>query len=236
MNLFFDPNVATNVNQFLLNADETHHALKVLRLRSGDEIYITNGKGSIFKGLLMAVAGKEAQIGNLRLEQQQERHYNIHLALSPVKNLSRVEWLLEKATEIGVSEISFVNCQRTQRSRLRPDRLHKIVVEAMKQSMNAFLPAINEIMPLENYLEREHPEQCFIAHCETGTEQHLARQYKKGKDVTLLIGPEGDFTPDEVALACAKGFAEVSLGDTRLRTETAAFMAVAAVHVLNRQM
>ena len=221
-----------------LDAEESRHAVRVLRLREGDELNVTDGKGNLYicriitaddRACAVEAAAQEFSIFNSQ--------FSIHLAVAPTKNPSRMEWLVEKAVEIGVSEITLLNCDHSERSFLKTDRLEKIAISAMKQSLHTLLPEIHPAISMREWLSIFHfplSTQQFIAHCEADKPRTpLATAMKPGEDVVVLIGPEGDFSEEEIALALDCGFQPVSLGSSRLRTETAALYAVTAFNLIN---
>jgi 16S rRNA (uracil1498-N3)-methyltransferase len=213
-----------------LNSEESGHCARVLRLNTGDLLQITNGEGWMFEGLLM---NNNPKACTLRVDVKHfvNRHSaNIHLAVAPTKNIGRFEWFLEKATEIGIDEITPLFCQHSERQSLRIDRLNKIITAAVKQSLNAYHPLLHEPMSFRDFLKQETVGQKFIAYVDEELRTHLKDIYKTGSQAIVLIGPEGDFSPEEIGLAFEKGYQAVSLGPGRLRTETAA---VVACHTLN---
>lgn len=231
MNLFYAPDIAQTGE---LPADEAAHGVRVLRLQTGDSIQLTDGKGHFYTAVLTAATPKRCTV---RLEEEttaQPRPFRLHLALAPTKNMDRVEWLVEKATEIGIDEISFLQTRCSERKQIKTERIEKIVVSAMKQSLKAYLPQVHEMRDLSAFLKQPFAGQKFIAHCHAGEKVLLKHAVNPGSDVLVLIGPEGDFTPDEVAQAVACGFVPISLGDARLRTETAALVACHTVALVNQ--
>ena len=222
-----------------LDAEESRHAVRVLRLREGDELNVTDGKGNLYicriitaddRACAVEAAAQEFSIFNSQ--------FSIHLAVAPTKNPSRMEWLVEKAVEIGVSEITLLNCDHSERSFLKTDRLEKIAISAMKQSLHTVLPEIHPAVKLSDWLTSHlspfTSHLKFIAHCEADKPRTpLATAMKPGEDAVVLIGPEGDFSEEEIALALDCGFQPVSLGPSRLRTETAALYAVTAFNLIN---
>lgn len=204
-----------------LTPEESWHCAKVLRFKAGDEIGLIDGKGNFYEGQLSVVNEKKC-LANITFGPRiQNKHpYYLHLAIAPTKNIDRVEWLVEKAIEIGVDEISFVRCKNSERTVIKEDRLIKIAESAVKQSLQSYIPKIN---PLTNFADilKTNADLKFIAHCEEETKQHLKSFDLKNKTSLVLIGPEGDFSNDEIALAKSSGFTEISLGENRLRTETA---------------
>lgn len=204
-----------------LTSEESWHCTKVLRFKAGDEIGLIDGKGNFYEGQLSVVNEKKC-VANITFGPRiQNKHpYYLHLAIAPTKNIDRMEWLVEKAVEIGVDEITFVRCKNSERTVIKEDRLVKIAESAVKQSLQAFIPKIN---PLANFADvlKAKANLKFIAHCEEPITKHLKSFDLKNKSSLVLIGPEGDFSIDEITQAKAAGFSEISLGENRLRTETA---------------
>lgn len=234
---FYVPDAA---NQTELPQDEAVHALRVLRLKEGDEIFLMDGEGAFFRAVVAMTNSKHCLYKILEtLPQEKTWRGRIHLAIAPTKNIDRIEWLAEKATEVGFDEISFLDCQFSERRQLREDRIEKIVVAAMKQSRKAWLPKVNALVPFRKFVEMPREGRKFIAHCyeEIGRQElfPLLSQTPETEDVTVLVGPEGDFSIDEVRLAMENGFESVSLGASRLRTETAGLVAVMMANLVLNQ-
>ena len=232
MHLFFEPDFAIHQS---LTEEEAFHATKVLRLKVGDEIKITDGKGYFYEGIFKEIHQKRCSIQVNQKAYIEPRPFSIEIVIAPTKNLDRMEWLVEKATEIGVDKISFVYTQRSERRVIKLDRLHKIAISAMKQSLQAYLPVILEVGDFKKYIPTIKSKQKFIAHLpESETPKHLIHSALPNTSYTVLIGPEGDFTDDELKLAIEHSFEMVVLGKTRLRTETAALVACQALHFINQ--
>ena len=224
-----------------LDAEESRHVVRVLRLREGDEIHVTDGHGNLYRCQIVEASDRECSIESVSLLPATHGSLpTLHLAVAPTKNPSRMEWLVEKAVEIGVGEITLLDCDHSERSFLKTDRLEKLAVSAMKQSLRTVLPEIHPAVSLRHWLlsvGSEHtplPTQRFIAHCEAGQPRTpLAAAMQPGLGTVVLIGPEGDFSEEEIALALECGFLPVSLGPSRLRTETAALYSVTAFSLIN---
>ena len=229
MHIFFAPGLTGK--QFPLNEEESLHLSKVLRLKLGETVRLLDGAGGMFEGEIELVHQKNSVVGNLRrIQENAKRPYRLHVAASPTKMTERFEWFLEKATEIGIDEITPVICSRTERSVIKLVRMEKIVQAAMKQSMNALHPKINETVSFDQFLKSvSAASKGFIAHCIEGEKPLLVNGVNQIQDLTILVGPEGDFTPQEVQKAEAAGFTSVSLGESRLRAETAAVIVCAQV-------
>ena len=235
MNLFYSPDITGEESQFTFNKEESRHIVKVLRKSEGDSVYLTNGMGHMFKAEITLADIRHCNARITEKIAQEPRDYYVHLAVAPTKMNDRYEWFLEKATEIGVDEITPVICEHSERTVVKTERLEKIIQSAMKQSLSAFLPGLNPPVALESFLERETNGQLFIAHCEEDGKRHLLKEkVVPGQRITILIGPEGDFSTKEISLALDKGYIPVSLGNTRLRTETAAVVACHTVALINQ--
>lgn len=232
MHLFYT--IGVNGNVAMLSEEESWHCAKVLRMSDGDLVMLTDGLGNLYEGKLVKVhpKGSLAEIVKTTLKHGTLK-WNLHIAIAPTKSLDRLEWFLEKATEIGIQTITPIICDHSERDVVKLPRLEKILVSAMKQSMRAYLPTLKEPRRFRQLIMDNHPGQRFIAYCPTGLEESLAKKYLPGSDVTIAIGPEGDFSPDEFERAKQSGFVPVSLGPSRLRTETAGIVACHSINVLN---
>jgi 16S rRNA (uracil1498-N3)-methyltransferase len=229
--MFYAPDILTSLE---LPEEESLHAMRVLRLHEGSEIILTDGKGSIYKAVISRTSGKRCEVNILERQTPSPlRSARIHIALAPTKNMERTEWFCEKATEIGIDAISFLICRRSERRELKTSRIEKIIISAMKQSQKATLPELTPPEDFAIFASRTFASQKYIAHCAEGEKTLLKEACTPGTDTLVLIGPEGDFSPEEIDLAVAHGFHPVSLGDCRLRTETAALVACHTVALLN---
>ncbi len=224
-----------------LPEEEAQHAVRVLRLDAGDEIMLMDGKGSFYLAEITE-ATKKRCFYQLKETLPQPRQWqgHLHLAMAPTKNLDRVEWLAEKATEIGFDELTFLNCKFSERKVLKTERIDKILISAMKQSHKAWKPILNEMTDFKDFMKRDFKGGKFICHCygeendvELGKKVLLKDALKAGEDALVMVGPEGDFSVDEVLEAERNGFQSVSLGESRLRTETAALIAVHLMNLFN---
>ncbi|MBD3580948.1 16S rRNA (uracil(1498)-N(3))-methyltransferase [Flavobacterium selenitireducens] len=233
MQLFYNPDINVQTQSFVFDKEESRHIIKVLRKTTGDKIYVTNGLGSLFTTEISLASDSKCSVKIMGEKKTDPLPFHLHLAVAPTKMNDRYEWFLEKATEIGVSEITPLICDRSERTQVKIERFEKIVVSAMKQSNQYFLPKLNEAKSFKEFTKMEFGGQKFIAHCEETQKRSLKNELSKGIDVTILIGPEGDFTEKEIALAFEKSFIPVSLGETRLRTETAALVACHSVIFTN---
>ncbi len=240
---FYVPDAA---NQVELPAEEATHALRVLRLKGGDEIFLMDGEGSFFRAEVTAASSKRC-LYEIKEEMPQQRAWkgHIHLAIAPTKMMERIEWMAEKATEIGFDELSFLNCQFSERKVVKTPRIDKIVISAVKQSHKAWKPVVNELVSFKEFIQTPRPGRKFICHCYEEVEkkdffteisgiQNADAPVASDTDITVLVGPEGDFSIDEVRLALENGYESVSLGTSRLRTETAGLVAVHMAHIARR--
>ena len=218
-----------------LPEEEAGHCIRVLRLTEGDEILVTDGKGTFYKAAISRAHHKHCEVSILESWQQPALwNFRLHIAVAPTKNMDRMEWFAEKATEIGIDAITCLNCRFSERREIKPARLEKILISAMKQSQKATLPQLEGMTDFKSFVSQPFDGRKFIAHCEDGDKTLLKQTYRPGENVLVLIGPEGDFSPEEIELALKKGFEPISLGDSRLRTETAALVACHTIHVLNQ--
>ncbi len=236
MNLFYFKDISPN-GYCTLDAEESRHAVRVLRMREGDELHVTDGCGHLYHCRVVDANERACLVNPEECVEQELQQTRLHLAVAPTKNPARMEWLVEKAVEMGVDEITLLQCDHSERSFLKTDRLQKLAISAMKQSLHTILPTINSVVNLHDMLMAatwSADNQRFIAHCEVDKPRTLLRQVLQADiDTVVLIGPEGDFSEDEIALALEKGFQPVSFGTARLRTETAALYAVAAFNYVN---
>lgn len=234
---FYVPN-AGQENE--MPTEEALHALRVLRIKSGDEINLMDGVGNFYRAEVTLAATKRClyEVKEV-LPQQPAWHGHVHLAISPTKVMDRIEWMAEKATEIGFDELSFLNCKFSERKTMRTVRLDKIVISAVKQSHKAWKPIVNQMVSFKEFIAQPRKGRKFICHCYEEFEKvdlmtELQKPYDEDADVTVLVGPEGDFSVDEVKLAIANGYESASLGTSRLRTETAGLMSVAMANLTRR--
>lgn len=235
MHLFYTPELNSDDEFFVLSPEESKHCCKVLRLDEGSTVILVDGRGGWYTAQIVQANAKrtEVKIDAAVLELDKRNHY-LHIAVAPTKNIDRFEWFLEKATELGIDEISPIICERSERRELKTERLNRRITAAMKQSLKAYHPRLNEPLSLKNFLDKDYGGNKFIAHCMPGEKAFISGLLSRTQDCLILIGPEGDFTPAEAELALAKGFCPVSLGAARLRTETAALAVCFEVNLLNR--
>lgn len=214
----------------ILTEEESLHLSKVLRLKEGSKVLLLDGKGGMFEGEVLIVHQKNTAIGHLRkLPAAVQRPYRLHVAIAPTKMMERLEWFLEKATEIGIDEITPLISKRTERDQVKLQRVEKIVLAAMKQSMNAKMPQLNEVTTMSAFLKKDIDGAKFIAHCIPGDKPLLTKKANEQPILTVLVGPEGDFTQEEVDAALKAGYEAISLGESRLRAETAGVIVCAQV-------
>jgi 16S rRNA (uracil1498-N3)-methyltransferase len=233
MNLVYCPQAALGTHT-QIDDNEFHH-LQVLRATAGEELHVFDGKGNLFKAVLATVAKRSATVQITELiKSEPVSTAQLHIAIAPTKNIERTEWFIEKATEIGITTITPIICRRSERRELRIDRLEKVLLSAAKQSLHLHLPKLNNVTKLEDFLKANKDSQAkkFIAYCEEHT-QHLKDSFQAGESITVLIGPEGDFTEEELSMAKESGFIAVTLGESRLRTETAGMMVSAIFNLKN---
>ncbi len=233
MNIFYDPDIKAGA--FVLTGEEAWHGIKVLRLKEGDKMFITNGKGTIYEADVLAInKNRECALNVIGIyKQEPERKTKLQIAVAPTKNIDRFEWFLEKATECGIDEITPVLCENSERTIIKPERLNKIIVSAMKQSKRAWLPKLNPVVKFDELISIEGIANKYIAHCAETEKKLFSQSYNKGNDAIILIGPEGDFSSEELSLALENNFLPISLGNYRLRTETAAVVACVEFNCLN---
>lgn len=231
MNTFFG--IIQN-NVAILNEDESLHCVKVLRHKVGDVIQVIDGNGTRAIGKIEAAHAKQCAVSLTEKEVvTQTRNYKINIAIAPTKNIERIEWFVEKAVEIGIDEISFIKCKNSERTVVKDERILKVAESAVKQSQQAYIPKINPLIDFKEFIKKDRSDIKLIAHCEKESKQHIKQYITANKSFTILIGPEGDFTKDEIALALSSSYLPVALGDSRLRTETAGLFACNAFAVIN---
>ena len=235
MQLFYNPSIDKNTNEITFDKIESRHVVKVLRKKEGDYIYLTNGKGDLFNCKISVANDKKCLINVVDIEhKKQQRKYYLHLAIAPTKNNDRLEWFLEKATEIGIDEITPIICDNSERKFIKPERLKKIIISAMKQSLKFYLPKLNEVVTLSEFLKQNQTQGKYIAHCVENEKQLMKDILQPKESYTILIGPEGDFSFSEIENSLQKGYTPITLGKARLRTETAALVSVMNVSFINQ--
>lgn len=232
MHVFYTPDIQTS-NE--LPEEEAQHCTRVLRLNVGDEMTLTDGKGCFYKAAITAATNKRCFVTiKETFPQLPLWPCHLHIAMAPTKNMDRNEWFAEKATEIGFNELTFLNCRYSERKVIKNERIEKILVSAIKQSLKARLPKLNEMTDFGLFITQPFAGQKFIAHCYEGEKPLLKEVLKSGEDALVLVGPEGDFSEEEVKKAIELGFVPISLGKSRLRTETAALVACHTMNLMNQ--
>lgn len=233
MHIFFTPDI--NSEQYTLSEEESKHCSRVLRLKVKDQINLVDGKGGFYLAEIIDDHPKKTVLKVLdKHDQYNKRNHYLHIAVAPTKNMDRLEWFLEKATEIGIDEITPIVCDHSERKEVKTERLEKVVVSAMKQSLKAWLPKINPAISFSKFIVSQENENKYIAHCVPTEKNELSANFKKGQSYLVLIGPEGDFSETEINNALENGFLPITLGNSRLRTETAALQACFEINYLNR--
>ena len=235
MQLFYTPELTPEIKNYTFSKEESKHIVRVLRKKETDILHITNGKGFMFTAKITIADQKKCMIEITSHEFQEPKGYKLHLAVAPTKMNDRYEWFLEKATEIGIDTITPIICDRSERKVIKVERFEKIIQSATKQSLNAYFPELKPAISFSNFIKTHSDDQLFIAHCEEDKKQSLKEVLQTKQDVTILIGPEGDFSIKEIELALANNYIPVTLGDTRLRTETAAIVACHSVAFMNQE-
>ena len=233
MQLFYNSEIKKGDSNFFFDKEESKHIVKVLRKKEGDKIFITNGLGFLFESEIILASEKKCEVKITKETFQQPDIFYTHIAVAPTKMNDRLEWFLEKATEIGIHEITPIICDHSERKVYKIDRAEKIIQAAMKQSLHYYLPKINDPISLSQFVKSNIVGQKYIAHCEETDKKSFQKELRKEENVTILIGPEGDFSSKEINLALEKNFIPVTLGNTRLRTETAALVACHTIALLN---
>jgi len=234
MHIFYTPDITQNT--YTLNEEESKHCVRVLRLATGSIVNLVDGKGGFYTAEITSDNPKKVSLSILKIETQfHKRNHYLHIAVAPTKNIDRIEWFLEKATELGIDEITPIITDRSERRVVKEDRLNKVITSAVKQSIKAYHPKLNDAIAFDAFLKEPFEGNKLIAHCiDNGEKQYISKLVAPHQKYLILIGPEGDFTPDEVNLALNKGFKALTLGDNRLRTETAALSVCFEVNYLNR--
>lgn len=233
MQLFFNPNIDETTQSFSFDKEESRHIIKVLRKKDSDILHVTNGSGLLFETQITLASDNKCIVEVLSITNAEKPKFHLHLAVAPTKMNDRFEWFLEKATEIGIQEITPIFCDRSERKVINKDRFEKIILSAMKQCNETFQPKLNEAISFKEFIKQQQNGLQLIAHCEETDKKSLKEVLKPNEDVTILIGPEGDFSEKEITLALENNYKPVTLGNTRLRTETAAIVACHSVVFFN---
>lgn len=232
MQLFYAPELKNNTHQ--LSEEESRHCITVLRLKKGDHIHLTDGRGGLYRAV---IAEEDARHCRVEVVDHQEgygkRPFYLHLAIAPTKNMKRFEWFLEKATEIGVDEITPILCFHSERKYIKTQRMNRVVIAAMKQSLKTHLPLLNEMIPFAGIIKKSSLRNRYIAYLDEQRSHPLREIYPAGENALIVVGPEGDFSEEEVEQAKEQKFQPVKLGESRLRTETAGIVACHSINLLN---
>ena len=233
MNLFYAPDIKGEF--YTLTTDESKHIIRVLRMKVGDPVHFTDGKGSFYDCEISDPNPKACQVKiKSKYAGEDKRNWQIQLAVAPTKNINRFEWFLEKATEIGIDSITPIICNHSERKEVKFDRLNRVIVAAMKQSLKSKLPVLTPATSFEAVMNQAFEGEKYIAYIDKENDKELSNVYTPGKNAMILIGPEGDFSLEEVEMAKQAGFVPVRLGKSRLRTETAAVVACHTIHLINQ--
>ena len=233
MHIFYTPDITNKT--YTLSKEESQHCVKVLRLKSGDNVQLINGTGKLYLTEIIDDNPKKCSVKVIEVQEKESRkNYHFQIAVAPTKNITRFETFLEKATEIGIDKIIPFISRYSERKTIKPERLEKVIISATKQSKAFFKPEFEALKNFEDIINSDFTSEKYIAHCyETDTKKHLKEVYTKGEDVLILIGPEGDFSEKEVEQAISKGFSEISISDARLRTETAGIVTCQIIDFMN---
>jgi 16S rRNA (uracil1498-N3)-methyltransferase len=232
MKLFYTPEIEQD-KTFTLSENESKHAIRVLRLTESDSLTLINGKGSFYEATISDANPKKCKVQITTIRQENKNKPYLHIAIAPTKNNDRTEWFIEKCTEIGINEITPTLCKHSERKKIKQERFEKTAISAMKQSLKATLPIVNELTNFNAIINSSFKGKKYIAHCYKNKQQHFKDLYLKGENCLILIGPEGDFSELEVNLALKNGFEPITFGESRLRTETAGIVACSIFNLLN---
>ena len=234
MNLFYAPDILQTLT---LPEEESQHCAKVLRMKAGERIHIIDGVGGLYEAEILEAHPKRTQVSIINEQHEYgQRPFRLHLAVAPTKNIDRFEWFVEKATEIGFDELTPLCCRYSERKIIKPERIEKILVSAAKQSLKAYVPRLNAMTTFKDFVTQQSSDinsKLFIAHCYDLPKQHLLHACPLASDVVVMVGPEGDFSEEEVELALRNSFQAITLGESRLRTETAGVVACHLVTIAN---
>lgn len=236
MQLFYNPSIDEQTTSFSFDKEESKHIIKVLRKKDSDILFVTNGLGYLFECEIILASDNKCTVQINSFEKKEASKFHLHLAVAPTKMNDRFEWFLEKATEIGIQEITPIICDRSERKVINKDRFDKIVLSALKQCNELYLPKLNDAITFKEFISKQQKGLKLIAHCEETNKKTLKSVLKANEDITLLIGPEGDFSTKEINTALESNYIPVSLGNTRLRTETAAVVACHSVVFFNEAL
>jgi 16S rRNA (uracil1498-N3)-methyltransferase len=234
MEIFYAPDITGKT--YTLDEKESKHLIRVLRMTKGQDVKLIDGKGSLFTGIIIDPDQKHCTIETKEeIRDFEKRNYKLHIAISPIKNPERFEWFIEKSVEIGIDEITPLICRNTEKPGIKAERITNLIISAMKQSLKAFRPKLNEPCNFKDFISRHSDDIQIIAHCDNSIiRDSISEVYQRNKNAIILIGPEGDFTHDEISNAIAHGYHSVHLGSSRLRTETAGTVACHSIYFLNQ--
>ncbi len=234
MQIFYAPGIEGKT--YMLDEKESKHCIRVLRMSKGTVVRLIDGKGNLYEGIISNPDSKKCMIDITGVTREfEKRNYRLHIAISPVKNPERFEWFIEKSVEIGIDEITPLICKNTEKQRIKPERINNIIISAMKQSLKADTTILNEAISFENFILKDFKGKKMICTCNSNSERDkIDHEYAKGADAVILIGPEGDFSDNEIDRAIAAGYKPVHLGKSRLRTETAGIAACHSIYFLNQ--
>lgn len=235
MQLFYAPEIS--LPRYTLSEEESKHCVKVLRMRCGDELHITDGRGTMYRCKVVDDNAKHCTVEVVEsIPEYEKPEYRLTMAVAPTKNIDRFEWFLEKATEVGVSEVYAIECDHSERRQIKREREEKVITSAVKQSLKAYHPTLHDMTPVRQLMEMPFEGEKYIAHCNStlGEREYLGSLVKKSENTLILIGPEGDFSEEEITFALQNGFKPITLGRERLRTETAAVVAAVVVATMNK--
>jgi 16S rRNA (uracil1498-N3)-methyltransferase len=233
MHIFYVPDIPSD--RVILNGEESGHAVRALRLKENDPVTLVDGKGKFCQGVILVPDPKNCVVSLQTIfHEYEKRNYFLHMAVAPTKNSERSDWLMEKTTEIGIDEFTSLSCKFSERRSINRERLERVAIAAMKQSQKAWLPCINGIITFNEFIQKPFDGDKFVAHCYPGEKPHLRDLLKPHTNSLIMIGPEGDFSREEVIAARQNGFKEVTLGTSRLRTETAAIVACHIASLANQ--
>jgi 16S rRNA (uracil1498-N3)-methyltransferase len=234
MQIFYAPDITGNT--YTLDENESKHIIRVLRMTKGSEVRLIDGKGNLYEGIISDPDQKKCSIDITGIiEDFEKRNYKLHIAISPLKNPDRFEWFIEKSVEIGIDEITPLICKYTEKPGIKSERINNLIISAMKQSLKASRPRLNEPCNFKEFISRYSEGTLLIAHCEDSPERvRISDVYQKNNDAIILIGPEGDFSKEEISFALAREYISVHLGPSRLRTETAGIAACHSIYFINQ--
>jgi 16S rRNA (uracil1498-N3)-methyltransferase len=234
MQIFYAPDISGN--DYILDENESRHCIRVLRMKSGTPVRLTDGKGNLFEAVVVNPDPKKCSLAITGVIRDfEKRKYRLHMAISPLKNYERFEWFIEKSVEIGVDEITPLICSNTEKPGIKRERINNLIISAMKQSLKSTLTILNETCHFSEFITIQHAGKRMIAHCNNElSKRKIGDVYSKGNDAVLLIGPEGDFSKEEILTATSAGYLPVHLGQSRLRTETAGIAACHSIYFINQ--